>query len=87
MATATPLVATTGGALPEVVGTDSETALLVPPADPSALVGAIDQLLGDPVAARAMGERGRLRVRERFSWSEAARRTADEYRSLLLPRC
>ena len=41
MACGVPLVATTGGALPEVVGTDGETGLLVPPGDPGALaVGA-----------------------------------------------
>ena len=33
------VVATTGGALPEVVGTDGETGLLVPPDDPGALAG------------------------------------------------
>ena len=37
MACGVPLVATTGGALPEVVGTDGETGLLVPPGDPDAL--------------------------------------------------
>ena len=37
MACGVPLVATTGGALPEVVGTDGETGLLVPPDDPGAL--------------------------------------------------
>src|SRR6185436_13863123 len=34
MACGTPLVATTGGALPEVAGPDGEAALLVPPGDP-----------------------------------------------------
>ncbi len=34
-----PVVATTGGALPEVVGADGETGLLVPPDDPGALAG------------------------------------------------
>ena len=37
MACGVPVVATTGGALPEVVGTDGETGLLVPPGDPDAL--------------------------------------------------
>ena len=37
MACGVPLVATTGGALPEVVGTDGVTGLLVPPDDPGAL--------------------------------------------------
>ncbi len=37
MSCGVPLVATTGGALPEVVGADNETALLVPPGDSEAL--------------------------------------------------
>ena len=39
MACGVALVATTGGALPEVVGTDGETGLLVAPDDPGALAG------------------------------------------------
>ncbi len=39
MACGVPLVATTGGALPEVVGTDGVTGLLVAPDDPGALAG------------------------------------------------
>ena len=41
MACGVPLVATTGGALPEVVGSDGETGLLVTPDDPGALASAI----------------------------------------------
>ena len=37
MACGTPLVATTAGALPEVVGPDGHAALHVPPSDPEAL--------------------------------------------------
>src|SRR3954454_2122187 len=48
MACGVPLVATTGGALPEVVGNDNETGLLVPPGDPGALAVAIGRLLDDP---------------------------------------
>ena len=45
MACGVAVVATTGGALPEVVGADSETGLLVAPNDPSALAQAIARLL------------------------------------------
>ena len=41
MACGTPLVATTGGALPEVVGKDGDTALVVPPGDSEALAARI----------------------------------------------
>ena len=48
MATGTPLVATPGGAIPEVAGPDGETCLAVPPGDPGALATALGRLLGDP---------------------------------------
>src|SRR5260370_6149399 len=41
MACGVPVVGTTGGAVPEVIGRDGDTGLLVPPRDPSALAGAI----------------------------------------------
>jgi glycosyltransferase involved in cell wall biosynthesis len=82
MACGTPLVATTGGALPEVAGRDGETALLVPPGEPLPLAGAVERLLGDAHLRDRIGEAGRRRVLERFTWRVAARRTADEYVAL-----
>ena len=58
MACGVPLVATTGGALPEVVGRDGETALLVPPGDSEALAAKIRCALDD---ARAAGPHRRRR--------------------------
>lgn len=81
MSCTAPLVATTGGALPEVVGPDGEAALLVPPADAGALADAIGRMLDDPQMARKMGMAGRQRVLHRFTWKEAARRTTDVYRT------
>lgn len=78
-----PLVATTGGALPEVVGTDGETALLVPPGDPAALAGAIGRLLDDPALRTRLSHAGLRRARERFSWDATARATADVYREVI----
>jgi glycosyltransferase involved in cell wall biosynthesis len=52
MACGVALVATTGGALPEVVGTDGVTGLLVPPDDPGALAMAIGRLLDDDEVIR-----------------------------------
>lgn len=79
MACGTPLVATTGGALPEVAGRDGETALLVEPGEPAPLAAAIDRLLGDARSRERIGAAGRRRVLERFTWEVAARRTAAVY--------
>lgn len=83
MACGVPLVATTGGALPEVAGTDGETALLVAPGDPEALAAAVRRLLDDPVLAARLGAAGRRRVLGRFTWQATARGTADQYRALV----
>lgn len=80
MACATPLVVTTGGALPEVVGPDGHAALLVPPGDPQALAGAIGQVLDDPDLRRRLGAAGRERVTRLFTWRAAATGTARVYR-------
>ena len=62
MACATPLVATTAGALPEVVGPDGVAALHVAPGDPEALAAAVGRLMDDPALARRLGAAGRARV-------------------------
>ena len=58
MACGVALVATTGGALPEVVGTDGVTGLLVEPDDPGALAVAIGRLLDDDELRRRLGAAG-----------------------------
>jgi len=83
MACGVPLVATTGGALPEVVGTDGETALLVTPDDAGALAAGIGRILDDDALAARLGEGGRRRVLGRFTWEATARGTAEQYRRLL----
>jgi glycosyltransferase involved in cell wall biosynthesis len=79
MACGVPLVATTGGALPEVVGTDGDTGLLVPPGDVGALAGAIGRVLDEPRLAEALGRGGRARVLDRFTWRATAEGTAAQY--------
>ena len=80
MACGAPVIATTGGALPEVVG---DAGMLVPPANADALAAAIRQLLNDRQAQRRMGEAGKTRVREQFNWEQAARKTLDVYREVM----
>ncbi|MHB8429468.1 MAG: glycosyltransferase family 4 protein [Acidimicrobiales bacterium] len=83
MACGVALVATTGGALPEVVGADGETGLLVEPDDPGALAAAIGRLLDDPELRSRLGRAGRQRALGRFTWPVTAAGTAAEYRALL----
>lgn len=83
MACGVPLVATTGGALPEVVGTHGETGLLVTPDDPEALATGIRTVMDDPALAARLGAGGRERVLGRYTWAATARGTAEQYRVVL----
>ncbi len=76
MACGVPVISTTGGALPEVVG---DAGILVPPADPPALAGAIRVLLENPDRAERMGRAGLRRVLEQFTWRRAAEGTVAAY--------
>ena len=80
MACGAPLVATTGGALPEVVGPDGRNALTVPPGDAGALAGAIGRVLDDPPLRDRLSAAGREHVLDRFTWAEMARQTVEQYR-------
>ena len=68
MAAGVPVVATTAGSVPEVVG---DAALLVAPRDVDALAGALVTVLGDAEARAALIARGRERV-GRFTWEACA---------------
>jgi glycosyltransferase involved in cell wall biosynthesis len=83
MACGVPIVATTGGALPEVVGRDGETGLLVPPRDPGTLATALLRLLNDADLRARIGTAGRARVLDRFTWRSTAAATVEQYRAAL----
>ena len=87
MACAVPVVATSVGGIPEIV-VDGVTGYLVALPDDLDLLGAelaerVNGLLGDPSAASAMGEAGRDRVREHFTWQAVAAQTVDLYEKLI----
>jgi starch synthase len=92
MACGAPVVGTATGGIPEVVE-DGVTGVLVPiaqaddgtgtPLDPDAFVAdlaaALTRVVGDPAAARAMGEAGRRRAEAHFAWDAIAARTREVY--------
>jgi glycosyltransferase involved in cell wall biosynthesis len=80
MACGVPVISTTGGALPEVVG---DAGILVPPADPHALAGAITHLLDHPARAKQLGMAGFERVQQHFTWYRAAQKTTAVYLATL----
>ncbi|TQL51132.1 glycogen synthase (ADP-glucose) [Ornithinicoccus hortensis] len=96
MACGAAVVATATGGIPEVV-VDGETGWLVPiaqvtdgtgtPLDPDAFVAdlaaAITDAVSDPERAARMGEAGRQRAIEQFSWTTVAERTLEVYRHVL----
>ena len=83
MSCGTPLVATRAGAIPEVVGTDEEAAILVPPRDSGRLAQAIGRLLDDAALRARLGDGGRRRAEENYSWAAVAAKTAAHYETVL----
>ncbi|KJK35027.1 glycosyl transferase family 1 [Streptomyces variegatus] len=84
MACGTPVVASAVGGIPEVVD-DGRTGLLVQAGDDfeADLARAMDTVLGDPAAARRMGEAGRERAVGEFGWDAVARRTVRLYEEIV----
>ena len=83
MATATPLVATTGGALPEVTGTDGETVIQCEPGNVDSLLAGLRRAFGDPDLRMKIGMAGRARVSELYTWRQTAIRTVEQYREVV----
>ena len=85
MDAALPVVATTVGGVPDLIEPGVH-GLLVAPRDPSALAGAISELLGDPERAHGMGVRGRERRRTEFDIDVLVHHLEDLYLELLADR-
>ncbi len=83
MATGICLVATDGGALPEVTGRDGDTVLQCKAGDVDELAAVIRRGLDDAELRARVGEAGRRRVVERWSWKHCAQLTVDQYREVL----
>src|SRR5262249_59263954 len=83
MAPGTCLVATDGGALPEVTGRDGETVLSCRAGDVEALAAAIRRGLDNPPLRERVGAAGRTRVVERWSWRRCAELTVEQDQDVL----
>ncbi len=81
MAAGLPVIATAVGGTPEVID-DGSTGVLVAARDVAALVAASRRLLENPGEARALGERARATVVERFSISAMVMATEAVYREI-----
>ncbi|MBO0819293.1 MAG: glycosyltransferase family 4 protein [Nocardiopsaceae bacterium] len=80
MASGTPLIATSAGALPEVTG---DAALQVAPGDAEELAAALRRLADSPAERERFSDRGLERVRQRFAWPAVAAATAELYRTAI----
>lgn len=72
MAAGIPVVSTTTGGIPELLGDGA--GVLVPPADPLKLAEAIQQLLENPAFAIDTARKGRKRVEEAFALEAVAKK-------------
>lgn len=80
MACGVPVVATTGGGLPEVVG---DAGMLVSPGDATALADGVLKLLEDDTFRHRLGRQARQRITAEFNWESTASRTVDCYREAI----
>ena len=82
MACETPVIATTGGAFPEVIDHE-KTGWLVRPGDADALADGIRLLMDDEELRGRLARAGRQSILERFSWRKAAEETVAVYEELV----
>jgi glycosyltransferase involved in cell wall biosynthesis len=83
MASAVPVIGSTCGAIPEVIG---DAGLVVPEGDPDALAGALGKLLLDGALRERLVRAGIDRVNEHFSWERVADKTHDLFLQILRNR-
>lgn len=80
MSCGTPVIASDGGALPEVVG---DSGVVVPARDHLALAEAIGSLMSDGKKRASMSRRGIERVETLFTWEKAVRTMVEVYEKFI----
>lgn len=81
MACGAPVLATTGGSLPEVVG---DAGIVVEKQNPEAMADGIARYLDDPALRAEMGAKGMKRIHDRFLWSRCAEDAVAVYKRAIL---
>jgi len=80
MSCGVPVVATDGGAMPEVVG---NAGIIVPAADSQAIAREIKYIFDNPAQAQALGKRARQHIIESFCWEKVALQLSNYYESII----
>ncbi len=83
MACGLSVIANAAGALPEVVGTDGRSGLLVPQRNARAMADAMWACLRDPAETERMGRAARARVERLFQWDQAAAQLVDVFEEVI----
>jgi glycosyltransferase involved in cell wall biosynthesis len=82
MAAGKPIIATSIGSIREVTG-DGACAVLVPPGDTEALVGALEKLITEPDFRHDLGERAQRRFERSYTLERATNAYLTQYADLL----
>ncbi len=78
-----PVICSSAGAIPEIVGDAGE---MFDPHKVDSIQTALERVLDDPSRRQELVSRGRERI-QHFSWTRCARETFDVYRRMALPKC
>lgn len=80
MASGVPVIGSTCGAIPEVIG---DAGLVFPEGDPDALANALRRTLADQKLRERLARAGRARVEQEYSWDRVAQQTYELYQRVL----
>jgi glycosyltransferase involved in cell wall biosynthesis len=83
MAAGVPVVGSSSGAIPEVIG---DAGLVVPERDPAALARAIEAVLAQPELRQRLIAAGRQRAWSTFDWASVAEQTRALFEAALAQR-
>ena len=75
-----PVIGSTSGEIPNVIG---DAGLIFPEGDAAALLAQLRRLKSEPDLGRELASRGRARARQEFSWKAVAERTYQLYQQVL----